>query len=229
MPTESDRPDGSDIMDAIASAVGPTPNGAAEPHGSETGSGTGGGFGSGPGSGPQPGPGYDNDSEYGRLTDAYGRHFDPAIHCTHPDGSPIINRKSGHLRVKRGLGGQTGSNSRYVPPEMAANFRSAGIAISRSFQMVCVMMGGENWKASETETQALDTAWGGYFEARGIDNIPPEVTLAIVLMGYAGPRLQASPTFRARLQQWWQRRRNTVNADFTKNGTQPDTGDNSER
>jgi hypothetical protein len=101
---------------------------------------------------------------------------------------------------------------------MADNFKSAGIAVSRTFQMCCVMMGGDGWRPSEPETQALDTAWGNYFEARGIDNVPPEVLLAAVLLGYAGPRLQNSPGLKLRLQQWWARRRQAATVVAESNG-----------
>lgn len=158
-----------------------------------------------------PHPSSESDSSRGPR-DKQGRTFNPAIHAVQKDGSPSVT-KSGFLRAKRGASGQT-----YVPPQAIAGdeaVAAAGKAISRSFVTICIMLGGTEWNPSQDEMVGLDMAWSEYFKARGIEEIPPEVVLGTVLMGYMGPRLAASQTFRARVSGWLSRfRRNGGNAQF---------------
>jgi hypothetical protein len=45
---------------------------------------------------------------------------------------------------------------------------------------------GEHWRASPHELAHLNAAWSDYYRARGVVELPPELTLGVVMLTYAG-------------------------------------------
>ena len=72
------------------------------------------------------------------------------------------------------------------PVACAALARSTVAVLSGTLTMAL----GEHWRATPTEAHELVTAWEAYFQARGVSRaLAPEWGLALVLAGYAAPRL----------------------------------------
>jgi len=69
------------------------------------------------------------------------------------------------------------------------------------------MIGGEEW---EPKTEPIDemgnlqAAFGDYFRAKDIRDVPPGLALSIAIIGYAAPRFTA-PKTKERVLSWWDR------------------------
>jgi hypothetical protein len=162
--------------------------------------------------------------------DKAGTRFDPALHETGPDGKGILGVR-GNWRAKRGrktggpvsgsvagstLGAPTGPTAQDV--KAAQNEQQSRIAGAAAAQMLFVagrVIGGEEWAPRKDEKTGVDeealltSAFGDYFKAKDVKDIPPGAALAFVLMMYAGPRFtmpqtqQRVKSFKARIVQWW--------------------------
>lgn len=148
-------------------------------------------------------------------TDRQGRGFDPALHETGANGSPVTN-KDGTLRLKRGRGAAKAKlNEDYGPigsavktPEMARMEPTAtktGHLIAEQIFGIGRMIGGEEWAPVLNPEYGLDEraqmrdAWAAYCEAKDIQDIPPGIALSMVMFAYASPRL-FMPKTKSRLQ-----------------------------
>lgn len=159
-------------------------------------------------------------AEFAHLRDKHGFAFDPAVHKTKPDGSPLLTsdnrlwRKSG-VRPKQsksfvGAGpippGAPGAapDAQPAPGTEAAHYQASGQVMAETLTGVCAMLGGEDWHAAEHEKAALANAWGNYFRSKGLTDIPPGVAVLIATGGYLLPRL-SKPTTRGKLARLVQR------------------------
>jgi len=142
----------------------------------------------------------------GGLLDRFGRGFDPNIHVTDDLGNPKLTATGG-LRVRRGqspsyVGGATSSSE----PRRSPDALAAGQAIADAIIGSAHMMLGDDWAprvdpaTGMNERLAMGAAWGRYFEATGMRDIPPGWAITIVMVSYAMPRM-AQPKTQTKLTQ----------------------------
>lgn len=187
-------------------------------------------------------------AEYAHLRDADGNPFDPDIHVTQADGSPSLTKR-GKLRKRPGRkagqsSGTTASASRLKTPEggtaevtmrQRQQARMSGAAAANALIMLGVTVGGDEWQPIANRAEGIDEreqlqiAFGDYFEAKGMNDIPPGVALSIAVVAYAAPRFTMPKTqskfqrFRENVAAWIAKRR------MRKNAPQPDTRDDGKR
>lgn len=123
------------------------------------------------------------------IVDAAGHKFDPKLHVMSDDGkTPVFTRK-GYFAKRRNRAKPTGTPDPVTPETREHITRAAGGAAADALLSSAEMMGGEIWKASGDERKLMRTAFGEYFAAADIDDIPPGIMLSMVLVSYALPRL----------------------------------------
>lgn len=144
-------------------------------------------------------------------TDRFGRPFDPGMHSTNLDGTPRLTL-AGKLRVKRG---GTASRSSVPPgaqpsepvPDVQPDYAGMARLVVQSFIASTCMLGGDEWKPDDNdEKAALESAWEAYLRAKGVNDLPPGLILAIGMGTYSMKRFQRVET-RTRLSAWWRRSR----------------------
>jgi hypothetical protein len=152
-------------------------------------------------------------AEFADLKDAEGRAFDPALHVVGKDGQPTLirtGRNRGKLRRKSGAKQPTPTVSTTVPGPGAEvkDYHGTARVTVESFTTLARLLLGEEWALVKDPTYdekaALTDAWEGYFKARGISDIPPELLLSVTMVGYVGPRLTLPATKGrlARAREW---------------------------
>lgn len=164
-------------------------------------------------------------------TDKSGARFDPAVHQTGPDGKGVIGAR-GNWLLKRGRKAGTANTAANVastlpiPPavdtkkaEAEHQARIAGAAAAQMLFVAGRVIGGEEWAPRKDEKTGVDEealiagAFGDYFKAKDVKDIPPGAALAFVLLMYAGPRFTMPKTqervksIKARIVQWWVNRK----------------------
>lgn len=158
------------------------------------------------------------------IRDSQGTAFDPAIHGTSTDGKPST-KKDGTFRNRRKTHASAEFEEATQRAEGGPDPAALGVAVSRTFLTCCMLIGGEGWKPAEQEALALDGAWAQYFQARGVESIPPEALLLAALTAYAGPRLAQSKA-PSKMGKWISekifRRRANASADLWPNGQRED-------
>lgn len=137
--------------------------------------------------------------------------FDPQIHASGADGSPVY-RADGSFAKKRGRKAGKGEplpspgevlNRQQVaplapppepekprlPPEAAARMMTNVLINS------CVMIFGKEWEPEDkNESDGLKNAFKDYFDASGSPDIPPGFILVAALGTYAAPRIRHENT-----------------------------------
>ena len=188
---------------------------------------------------------------YADLRDAQGMSFDPEIHVTDSDGAPKLTLK-GKLRRRPGrkantanVGGKVSPGGishdpNGLTPQQKLQARQSGDAAAGALIMLGVALGGDEWQPRKDDTIGLDEraalsgAFGDYFEAKEMTDIPPGVALTIVVSAYALPRF-TMPQTKTRVQRFkeWaagkiaaRKMRKKENKD---NGTLSDSGDDGKR
>lgn len=158
--------------------------------------------------------------------------FDPAIHCTNPDGSPKLT-KSGKYRFRRGAKGSSASTGPSTDsgsgnesgPDFVNNCRNTAAMCTQLLFTVCSSTLGKHWNPdSAQERENLEGALAQYFVARGMPDMPPEVMLGLALFAYAFPRFQ-HPDTQERLVQMGLKKRKVV---ATQNASS-DSGNDTKR
>lgn len=186
-------------------------------------------------------------AENAHLRDADNAPFDPDMHVTDADGQPKLTSK-GKLRKRPGrkagsvsggrkasAGGSkisTGDHSNALHRQQA---RMSGTAAANALVMFGVVMGGNEWAPMLDEREGLDeraqlqTAFGDYFEAKEMHDIPPGVALSIALVAYAAPRFTMPQTKSKmqKLKEWVAVK--IAKRKVRKNGAQSDIGNDGKR
>lgn len=146
-------------------------------------------------------------------TDIVGTVFDPEIHAVDNDGNPKKtllgkfaskrkrDKKDGEQPRKTAnpgnvAGSRLGTGTPKVDEKAQALQQAhiAGQSAAGATIMLGMTLGGEEWKPlvhPETGLNEFDTmskAYGDYFAAKGMTDIPPGVALTIALFGYILPR-----------------------------------------
>ena len=174
--------------------------------------------------------------------DKQGAQFDPNIHVTGPDGKGMLTVR-GTWAQKRGrkAGNATGvtpspsvRNSTLGGPAAPASpqaaqlaqqqaqeaqSRAAGVAAAELLFMCGKMIGGEEWEPMQNKAIGMDErtmmhgAFGDYFVASGVKDIPPGAALTFCIVAYIAPRF-AMPKTQTRYQKvkgaivtWWVNRK----------------------
>lgn len=147
--------------------------------------------------------GNDDDGDYeDYITNNHGEEFDPDIHLSDKDGNPRLT-KHGKFRLKPGRKTGTDHSAKQrinrpnaanenISPEMSMAAETAASMYINSG----VMLFGEEWipDSAKREREHLVSAFEQYFIAKGIEDIPPGLALAIAMFGYAAPRLHMPQT-----------------------------------
>ena len=143
------------------------------------------------------------------LTDTKGRAFDQELHAVDDSGNPIITTK-GKLKLKKrgrpAKGGtaktpnpvDSGIESRVggvpsAPNQTEIQSRALGVYSANLLISMGRAIGGEEWEPRKDEAfderENLEIAFGDYFTAKEMSDIPPGVALSLALSTYIGPRL----------------------------------------
>lgn len=180
--------------------------------------------------------------EYADRRDRYGEPFDPNKHHTNSDGSPRLT-STGKLRRKTGIGAGATSKSIIgtavsasgMSPHEEASARAGGEVAAAMTIQACMLAFGDEWSpvvdesTGRNEQVHMSKAFGDYFVAKDIKDIPPGWALAIALTGYALPRF-TQPKTKTRFQlmrSWVADKWSTWRAD--KDEPQPDPRNDDER
>jgi hypothetical protein len=137
------------------------------------------------------------------LTQAYAG-FDPAVHATHPDGTPRL-KKGGGYAMKRGrkagaqVSGVSGpSVSGAVGVSVPANPQ---MPIDQQARLVCGMVEGafcqvfgDEWETDEREAKALLKATQDYLQATGGMDLSPGTGLLFAWGQYGLVRVRKPKT-----------------------------------
>lgn len=178
--------------------------------------------------------------------DAAGNPFDPDLHVTDSEGAPVLT-KTGKLRRRPGRksadskkpGGRVGGLS--VPDDSARRLREQaranGIAAAQATFTLGVAIGGTEWAPMRDDERGIDeraymeSAYAEYFEAKGLQDIPPGVALTIALTSYAAQRftMPKTQTRMQRAKEWIAKKIAARKVRKKDNGARSDTGDNGKR
>jgi hypothetical protein len=186
-------------------------------------------------------------AKFSELRDSDGQPFDPSVHKTDRDGNPTIStlgklikkpgRKPGSSATKSTIGGASIIASAGPAPDQVARMqaRQCGNMAANLLMQIGVVAGGDEWYPREdkatglNEKTMLETAFGDYFEAAGIIDIPPGFALTLAIGGYALPRFMM-PKTKTRAQRglawvkkWW------INRKLKKHGMQVEESEKSEK
>lgn len=126
--------------------------------------------------------------------DSDGVAFDSKIHT----GSKL---KSGQWR-KRKAGSVVAQPSKKkgakdpapTPSADESQARAAGVVAAGTIFMFCRGIMGDEWTPTNDEVTMQNEAWGNYFVAKGIKDIPPGAALLMAIGAYAGPRFTKPKT-----------------------------------
>lgn len=155
--------------------------------------------------------------QYADLRDSRGNRFDPEIHVTDENGEPKLTLK-GKLRMRPGrkskpvdsgrakIGGALPTKEGMTHAEKM-QARMTGDAAASALVTLGVVIGGDEWNPIVDETHGIDEranlshAFGDYFEAKEMTDIPPGVALTIAISAYVIPRF-TMPKTKTRLQRF---------------------------
>ena len=142
------------------------------------------------------------------LFDKAGNRFNPEIHATGNDGrgkktasgnwAKKRGRKAGSLKIP----GDKSAETRAIELEARKKAESAAlgqVAANLVFTLG-VGLGGDEWRPEIDPTTGKDepahmtTAFGDYFHAKNMQDIPPGVALVLAVAMYAAPRFAKPKT-----------------------------------
>jgi hypothetical protein len=151
--------------------------------------------------------------------DRLGRQFDPSLHSVGADGKPRLT-STGNLRVKRGLGGDSGQQpmSGDGGEGLSPETRMAGVAAASTFFLMCGMFGGDDWKPTNPEREALQSTMAAALDYYGVQRVHPLVSLSAVILVYAQPRLMKPEARGAIARLIWRFKNRRAHANNRDNG-----------
>lgn len=148
--------------------------------------------------------------------DREGRSFDPSLH--------EIDRSTGKPRLSPA--GRLIRKASSAPTDAAggpsAEAKMTGVFAASTFFMLCCMVGGEDWKPTDMEREAMQNSSATVLDYYGVTQIHPVLGLAAVMAMYAQPRLMKPETQGAIARFWWRLR-------HRRSGAQPDNRNNGVR
>lgn len=154
----------------------------------------------------------ENPAATAQELDALGVPWDSGVHATGPDGKGILT-KAGVWRKRRGVKGSAPhlntsiADNKPAPTDeeisakgLDLQSRMAGGYLATLMIRFSIALGGDSFYprtyemaggVKVNEEKMLQTAWGDYFVAKGVVDVPPGVMLLSALAMYYMPRLQA--------------------------------------
>lgn len=151
---------------------------------------------------------------YSGVVDADGVQFDPTIHVSDANGEPVkTTKKKWRKRPGRKASAESGQSRVSAPSapkvspvdESRAKSFATGKFAAASLIQLGIVVGGEEWHPMKNDEMGVDergmleNAFGEFFAANDMTDIPPGWALVIAVGGYALPRLGA-PKTRTRLE-----------------------------
>lgn len=151
-----------------------------------------------------------NPADYAHLKDKHGFSFDPKVHKTKKDGAPLLTA-AGLLWRKPGQRPKQSKSFIYqgaprpgedAPPGVgteAAHYEASGRVMAETIFSIGQMLFGQEWAPIKIEGEIderaqMSSAWAEYSRAKGINDIPPGVAVAIAMASYSLPRLAKDNT-----------------------------------
>lgn len=148
------------------------------------------------------------------LTDTKGRGFDQELHAVDDSGNPIITTKGKLKLKKRGRPSKVGTSKTSTPVDSGIESRVGGVPTapdqgemqSRAMGVYSANLlislgraiGGEEWEPRKDEAfderENLEIAFGDYFTAKEMKDIPPGLALSLALSTYMLPRFMMPTT-----------------------------------
>lgn len=117
----------------------------------------------------------------------------------------LTQRQAGKKSAVRPISSSRIGKSQDIPQSADVAARASGTVAAGLLVTVGILVGGEEWQPRQdvaiglNEMATLDKAFGDYFVAKGLTDIPPGWALAICVTGYMLPRF-FMPKTRTRLQ-----------------------------
>jgi hypothetical protein len=139
-----------------------------------------------------------------KLVDKNGEGPDPEKHVFNDDGTPKINA-DGTLKLKRGRKkgstvqpkstiGNTSNIGSSKPAVGNISARVGGVAAANLVIAIGCSIDFEEWQPQPGEKESLESAFADYFEAKGLEDIPPGWALCVALGAYALPKFTRPKT-----------------------------------
>lgn len=192
-----------------------------------------------------------------KIKDRFGTVFDPDIHRTNPDGSPMIAKKTGRFALRPGrkqgppsvsqLGGISklpeGTPHNYPAEEPTPDYAMMGAEAAQLTILTGVVIGGAEFANGRNQyvggledQKYLADAYAKFFEARKVKAVPPGLQVVAAISLYIAPRLQM-PETKSRLHKIgeWSAKKFGAFVGWFKfkkravKNAQPDRGDDRER
>lgn len=161
------------------------------------------------------------------MVDTKGRSFDPELHATDEKGNAIITTKGTLKLLKRGRPsegkGNTTSSAKMGTSTLNApsapsqaeiqaevdetHARAVGVYAATALVTMGRLWGGDEWEPQKDpidEKANLDKAFGDYFVAKEVTDLPAGLALSIAVLGYAAPRF-FMPTTKQRTLTLWEK------------------------
>lgn len=92
-----------------------------------------------------------------------------------------------------------------APDDKISALAASRVAANLTINLGVIVCGPEIGRpVDEKEAKMLQIAYKDYFDTKGVPNLPPEIGLAIAVMGYFAPRL-AHPTMTEKIGVLWGR------------------------
>lgn len=92
-----------------------------------------------------------------------------------------------------------------APEEKISSLAASRVAANLTINLGVIVCGPEIGRpVDDKEAKMLQIAYKDYFDTKGVPNLPPEIGLAIAVMGYFAPRL-AHPTMTEKIGILWSR------------------------
>lgn len=136
------------------------------------------------------GPEFNSGPATESLIDAAGTNFDPALHQKSKDGGPKYT-KAGNFKKKAGKKSQIAD---VTPPDQDAAYKACGSSTAEMIFIAGQGLGGPEWNPRPEERIYMTEAWTQYFQAKGIEDLPPGVIVATALISYGAPRFTMPET-----------------------------------
>lgn len=146
--------------------------------------------------------GDENEASKGPV-DVDGRHFDPDLHLSNPDGSPRVSDKTGKLLKKRGRRKASDSNGYLDGDINNSEAKAVAETYFNGFKLLgSALLGGEFGEHTKPEGEMVTKAIEAVCIESNSTGLTPKQMLGVALMSYTAPRV-TTPTAKERLGLYW--------------------------
>lgn len=131
------------------------------------------------------------------IMDERGDTFDKEVHEMGEDGAPRKTKKGFFHKKRGGLGKSTIAQVDTSSEDLS--YQACGSSTAEIIFILGQSLGGGDWQPTQDERSYMTSAWGEYFKAKGVKDLPPGLIVATAMVSYAMPRF-ALPETKSRLQ-----------------------------